>query len=57
MKRPKIPKILFLAEWYPANFQRWLAEGFDQAGCSIRHVGSLVTKHYGFEWTKEELPK
>ncbi len=57
MKRVKAPKILFLAEWYPANFQRWLAEGFKQAGCVVRHAGSLVTNHYGFEWPKEDLPE
>lgn len=53
----KIPKILFVAEWYPANFQRWLAEGFNQAGCEIKLAGSLVTNHYGFEWPKEDLPE
>lgn len=49
-------KILFLAIWYPANFQRWLAEGFKQAGCDVRLAGSLVSNHYGFQWPENDLP-
>lgn len=40
------PKILFIAEWYPANIQRWLAHGFVQAGCDVRLAGPVVMNHY-----------
>jgi len=49
--------ILFLAEWYPANIQRWLAEGFRYIGCNVKLAGTVVTNHYGITWQEKDLPK
>lgn len=50
-------KILFISCWYPANIQRWLAEGFRQIGCQVRLIGSVVKDHYNIQWPEEDIPK
>jgi len=49
--------ILFLAQWYPSNIQRWLAEGFRQIGCDVRLIGQSVEDHYNIKWDDKDIPK
>jgi len=48
--------ILFLSIWYPANIQRWLAEGFRQIGCNVKLIGQVVTDHYNIKWHAKDIP-
>ena len=50
-------KILFLALWWPANTQRWLARGFKQNGCDVRLIGTHMKNHYGIIWPEEDYPE
>jgi len=50
-------KILFLSLWWPANTQRWLAEGFKQNSCDVRLVGTHMKQHYGIKWPDDDYPE
>ena len=50
-------KILFVSCWYPANIQRFLAEGLKSIGCDVRLVGQVVTDHYNIKWDDRDIPK
>lgn len=49
--------ILFLAQWYPANIQKFLAKGFETCGHEVRLVGQVVKNHYDIVWPEEDIPK
>jgi len=52
----KIFNILFVADWYPANIQRFLAEGFRQVGHNVKLVGQVTKDHYNIKWDDKDIP-
>ena len=49
--------ILFIAQWYPANIQKFLAEGFRAIGCDVKLVGQVVKDHYNIVWPEKDIPE